>query len=863
MRNILKQNYLLIVTFPFGILFIIWFFNTVGNYANSQQLSEVPANALHKKGIESFVFLREKMKHKIAGKSYNPDINIFIKPKKLVSIIEKSEKSKLVSKKATMLINNTTISGKLKPRGDTASHWANKYKSWRFTTNKKKLINGNHKVNFIILKTRNLLNNHLSYKTAKLIDLLSPDSSLVTFSINNEKDTLKLMVEQINENFLRKNKIMPSDIYKGDNFGRKMVNVDGVSLFDNPSLWTKESYNNHYKKNNKKPLVDMIQKLHSDKFDRLDLYEFAKFSAFIDIIGTKHHDTYHNWLVYYDSYKEKMYPIVWDPMGFEFGGGPKDEYSNNIITSLLLESLHRNYKFIKYKHSILFDFYTNKERDFLNMLTREFKIAKEKVDLVNFGIDRKLNYVGYDELIRLLDKYHQDIISRYNKRKILFLSKATEENYKYAFVDNKIRLSIDGDKLIKKVILKLNSEPKISKFKVKFQLNGSDVSQDISVNLDLNEKQIIIPISILSNVKQKLIKYKEYNSTYIKDLSFDEATYDIEGYDVGLVEKIYLEFLSGETIEVNRVDSLEAKSFSNVFDIVDEYKEQTITWSGDISIKGLRTINSDINIKPGTRVILHKDASLIVNGKVSAVGVDNNPILFIAENNKNPWGAIVIKGQKSNGSIFKNCIFQGGSGNKGEFHEYTAMLSIHNVKNVLIDKCKFYDSRVTDDMVHVVYSDVTINNTIFKNSFSDALDADISSLKVNNSQFIDSGNDAIDLMTTDASVTNSVFLNSFDKGISVGESSNISASDNVFKNNKIGVQSKDSSTAYIRNSSFSNNNIAVDLYHKNWRYEKGGSMHVENSVLNGNDKNYVVDKKSSLIIDGNRYEKNDINFELR
>lgn len=207
-------------------------------------------------------------------------------------------------------------------------------------------------------------------------------------------------------------------------------------------------------------------------------------------------------------------------------------------------------------------------------------------------------------------------------------------------------------------------------------------------------------------------------------------------------------------------------------------------------------------------------------------------------------------------------IFKGGSGDKGDLYEYTGMLSIHNVKDVMIEDTAFYDSKISDDMVHVIYSEVKFKSSKFVRSLADALDVDIFNVIVDNCEFIDSGNDSIDLITTHAIVTNTTFHNSADKGISIGEDSNLLAVNNLIFASEIGMQSKDTSVAYIYNSSFIDNKKAIDAYHKNWWYSEGGTIYLDKIVLQGNETNATVGKKSQVIINDSQIDTSE-NFDTK
>ena len=247
---------------------------------------------------------------------------------------------------------------------------------------------------------------------------------------------------------------------------------------------------------------------------------------------------------------------------------------------------------------------------------------------------------------------------------------------------------------------------------------------------------------------------------------------------------------------------------------------------------------------------------------MTAIGTKERPITFEAKDSAKPWGAFVLKDSKANGSIFKYSIFKDGSGNKGNLYEYTAMFSVHNVKNLLVENSQFYDSHETDDMVHLVYSDAIFKNTKFVRSLSDALDVDISNVIIDNCEFIESGNDSIDLMTSNAIVKNTTFIKSADKAISIGESSNLLAVGNLVKFSEIGMQSKDTSKAYIYDTSFIGNKKAVDAYHKNWRYSEGGTITLDNTIFKDNLINATVGKKSKVIINNSTIDTPD-NFDTK
>ena len=80
----------------------------------------------------------------------------------------------------------------------------------------------------------------------------------------------------------------------------------------------------------------------------------ANRAGFSNITGSTHIDKFHNWILYYDSYYERMSPIIWDPVGWRDVFLKKDV---NLITTSLFESLYHNGEFLRKKYAVLNHFY--------------------------------------------------------------------------------------------------------------------------------------------------------------------------------------------------------------------------------------------------------------------------------------------------------------------------------------------------------------------------------------------------------------------------------------------------------------------------------------------------------------------------
>jgi hypothetical protein len=787
------------------------------------------------------------------GFSIKTDANILISKEKSNALLENLPTSAFIDKESLLIHKGKLYKGKARLRGDNFYHWNFPQASWRFKLSKNNLIDGVRKFNFIIPKSNVLVVNHYAYLLAEKMGILSPKSEMLTLGINGIYNGMKLQVEQIDENFLRNNKRMPSDIYKGDLAGSKRILGVKANIFTMASIWDKSSYNNHYQKNNYYPLSRLFKELKNDQYSLYDLNEFSKFSNYIDMTGSRHHDYYHNWVLSYDNYLERFSPIVWDT------GEWRAESRSSLITAPLLSSLYKNYDFIKLKYHNFRSFSVESRDEFFKNAVFDKNRIKSKIGITNVGsFNLFRDYMKTDIVLTKLDEFFEFIKNKVIKIEDEFLGTVEINDYSYVAEDGAIRLSVKGKKLINAISIESLNRINVKNVSISYLLNGKYI--DKKVSFMQNNNVVSIPIELLSNVNISLKEGEEI-------VEYNEATYDvkIKGLNKENIKEVKLNFLSLEkqSVHVEAVDFISEKSFNNVHNVVSNYVDSTpMTWAGEKTFTGFNLITNNVIIKPGTNIIFEEGATLKVLGKVTAIGTKDNPITFEAKDKTKPWGAFALKDSKANDSIFKHCIFRDGSGDKGDLHEYTAMFSVHNVQNLLVEDCEFYDSHKTDDMVHLVYSDAVFKNTKFIRSLSDALDVDISNVVVDNCEFVESGNDSIDLMTSNAIVINSKFIKSADKAISIGEGSNLLAIRNMIKNSEIGMQSKDTSKAYIYDTTFIGNKKAVDAYHKNWRYSEGGTITLDNTVFENNIINATVGKKSKVIINNSTIDTPD-NFDVK
>ena len=744
---------------------------------------------------------------------------------------------------------------KVKYRGDTFYRWAWDKKSLRVKTSKKSLFEGIRSVNLLAPRTPEQLNNYLSYRLANMMGLLAPRTELIRLFLNGEDRGVHTLVEQIKELTLRNASLMPGDIYRGEMVGKDRFGPGAPtgSLFKSATVWDKVAINNHFSDSSKAPLeqlIKLIQQSHlpgaqAQLSQIMDLKAWGRFSAFESLAQTTHTDEIHNWRIYFDPWRSQFVPIVWDPMGWhgKLRGQPiRDEF----ISNSLIRVLFSNGDFIRARSEALHTFFaTNTDQEFL--------------ELVSSTIDRMAQEIATDPYLK---PANPDTVER-NARKLEREIREVLGQKDDVFLENDPRLGL----VIASTRLDHQSLDLVVRGKhpvERLRLNLSEAvttppSAITSYQLPTGEKEVSVPV-VATNTGESLVIRGGFlpNLTVASEVRHRGTLQSRPGF-----YRIKLKGLDPNTkilsAEVNRgqgwipaepVDSITPTTFSQLYaPVAVNTVPEPITWSGEVTLEGHQILDQPLIIEPGTTVNLTPGATLVLKHRLTAIGTREAPIRFMpARDEQEPWGALVLSGRGADGSTLSHCEMAGGSGLKGDLFEYSAMLSIHDVKDVVISDCQFRDNHVVDDMVHTVYTDIRFERVLFKNALSDALDLDISTASISDSHFENSGNDAVDLMTTQASITGSLFKNNGDKGISVGENSQLYAVNNTLQGNLIGVQSKDRSTAVLLNQTFTNNNTALHAYKKNWRYGEGGVIFLGKSTVSGGETSAAAEKRSVIQI---------------
>ena len=743
---------------------------------------------------------------------------------------------------------------KLRYRGDFLYHWYGDKKSLRIKTRKNDLYHGMRRFNLIVPKKAAQLNNYLGYRLAQAMELVTPLSELVELTLNGTNQGLYVLVEQLDESTLRRHGLMPGDLYAGELMAKDAYTGVDRSVFQHPGLWDKRAVNNHYARDSRKPLEQLLRLINAEQTPEvkaqlaqlLDIDAWGRFLAYITLAQSFHYDRVHNWRLYFDPARSRFVPVVWDPTAWQWLGRTHGTAVPDIVTSVLHERLYQNTDVLLARQRALKQFFDS------GAATRFIEQMQRDAARLEAVLARDPNPIANDPQanIRAMNTLVDQATSVFGVLRQTFLGNG-DAAIRYTTLpgNGRIGLELSGRQPLQRLDLQFERSlrPGVSA-RLRYWRNQQVVSVDISGAIRRSGARLTVEVPLLARrqlyqqgthplMRRKIRLASAYYELEIDGLAADNALVAVSG-----------EWMNDTQRRAARVTRLARRSFDAAWPVVRPQPVPELqVWSGEQRVDGVREIRQPLLIKSGTTVYMGAGALLRIHDRVLVEGTTEHPVRFIAAPGSDaPWGAVVLNGPGANGSSLRHCEFSGGSGVKRDLFEYSGMLSIHDARSIQVEGCTFRDNREVDDMVHAVYAQVHFIDTRFERARADALDLDISEAVIERCSFRDTGNDAIDLMTTRAVVLDSEFVDSGDKGISVGEGSTMASIGNTMQGNSIGVQSKDGSMAVLFNTTLRGNAVSLDAYKKNWRYASGGRIVVYKSRIEGPAAGVTADKHSSI-----------------
>ena len=861
MKKIFKFS--LVVILSFILLLIIFSFNILKkdfkyahqSFVTFQEPFDWFSYNLKNKIIKIFINFKQNQQIGL------PPKNLYIKKNFINELLDDTPGSTKKWKSGFYLNEDETLDDiEIKLKGDNTANWFFEKKYWRIKTKKNKLIKRQREFEYSPF----IFDIYLSGKIANSLGLLSSNFKPVELFINKESQGTYIESETLNESFLRRKKIMPVNLYKGEQILAETIIGLENNLFNSPGALKKIAIFNQADIDDKSDLIylfDLFQSSqnddlkYSDLLEVIDLDYWSKFSAYQIITQNFHNDGSHNFRLLSDPWSGYFTPIVYDPLIKLMPDNSKidlDRSSNEMILLLNKNSSFQNLK-LEFINKILKSKIIESEIKKLENIENEIRISEER-DVEALSVDFSIIRL----FLGLFNNTYKSTILNEERKKLIngFLSQTNNlKNFLYSkpkaswhktddgfeiYVNNVIPVSNLNITFLKEkpnwLVIDLNENNKIDSNETKISPN--------------NKEEFIIPYSFYankiasSNQTIDLIKPKLRTvTTRFKFISDKSISPDVIKYENPFSKKIY-------TLKYKKLSSFPFLKNNQPVDVnsnqLKDLNKSPIIFNKVNNIDSTLVINEEAIINPGTSFKMSKGSNIIFKKKVLALGTKEKPITFERSDAKE-WGTIALQGRLTKGSVFKNIIFDGGSGGRFNNIRYTGALSIHNTKNIQLKNISMLNNKNFDDMLHIVYTkNLKIDTIDIENSYMDAIDIDMSNnIEIKNAIIKNSGNDAIDLMESDVVVTDTKLDNSKDKAISVGENSFLILNNSILLKNNIGVATKDNSFSFILHSNLNRNNIPFNNYTKNWRYGDGGVTKVYKSKLENNDK-IKIDKKSTI-----------------
>ena len=639
----------------------------------------------------------------------------------------------------------------------------------------------------------------------------------------------------------------------------------------------------------------------------LNIEQFSKWFSILLILGSDHSQSHDNLIWYLDPLSGLFEPILRDVLITEIDAEKITEnIYNPIIQSILLskkiqiENNNTLFKMLKKEKEILNDFkesynlikrniYTgidpvNKNLDSIGSMNNKdvFYSHNNRLDIIKNNIDNlkkwlKFNRIFFDNSFLANDRNNNSILN-------IEIKNQNNQPLKIETISIIPINDFISNNLIFKIFIKNNEGTRIEINNYKFILEKKllsiqfdDLIIPINHKMKLNEKAVISSINpylIISDNRNNISNYTL--SIEFKNLKpqFNATPYKVNFkikklYENTLLEDNYIrsslisQIIDDKTNIISDKKIVEENNFNlkktlnnaekilkknNIsYELIgNKYiiKEGAYILNDSLILKN----NYNLEIEKGTTIKLASNVNIILKGQINLLGTLKKPINIINKTKNINWGIIAASEAKKTSTIRHTYFSNGGSKRVVVANgiEYTGMVNFFNTKINISDS--FFINSYAEDALNVKKSDITLKNSHFSYSKSDALDLDWVNGIIENCFFNNISNDGIDLSGSEININNSKFENIQDKAISVGEQSKVNIDKIIIQNSNYGVVAKDLSIVRLTNSELNSNIIAIAAYRKKPLFG-GGSISIMNTKFKDNQNQYSLDSYSKIYID--------------
>ena len=803
-----------------------------------------------------------------------PVVQLFISEKSIEKLVGDPPKSiKKWQTGKVILPDGEVRDAKLRIRGDNFRNWGFEKKSWRFKLKKKQIGLKKQRSFNLIVPRENVLRDLIPYLFAKKVGVAAPLVEPVEVHLNGRPYGLMLLQEHPDENFLRNSGFMPVDLFKAE--PDELNRLKGVAyddLYSSKAAWRRVAKNNN-SDIELKNLQTFIQgrsfalgAFRHFKWDSASADVWARFVAFQEAMQSWHNSRYANSRLIFDEYHGVVQPLVWDTL-FQYSGA---DLKFNLASTPHIEAHLQDPRFSLEKRRYLNDWALN--RDIWGSVARDLNeqreafaatVARDPTMTSKAVLKRGLFVGAREEFLGSFDKTIDTLQSLGDNIGQFLLM---EPKISWKETDEGLLFSIDDERIFDNVVITLKeplSSSTISEQNLILRLNRhlgftrEDDEQNLSYLLSDDGRTITILAYFVSNQITDARSpfrfhatpdYDAYLTDFVINFSKPLQVKSVSVRDAVTQEVMPAQRASESALVLNPASITNRSGLQST-----QLRQVPEEWHGEIYIEGVKIFKNPVIIHPGTKLIMAPSASVLFLDQVRAAGTEDDPIQIYGSTPQE-WGGIFLVGRQTAGSVLKNIIIRKGSGAVIDNVTYTGMMMLVDTNDVIIEKLSFFNNKIYDDALRVVYSDkIQLRDLVFEGSKSDAIDLDLSSAEIFGVRIKDSGNDGIDLMGSKVFADDVSINNSGDKGFSIGEESIIEIYNSEVRESKIGIESKDGSFALIADTILVGNEIQVNAYKKNWRYHTGGRAKLTGVEMTSAKNRLSADKHSEILIDNSKF----------
>jgi hypothetical protein len=723
-----------------------------------------------------------------------------------------TQEDKNVEVKATLEIGKIQYRTKLKLRGSYLDHARGDKWSFRIKV-KKNTIFGMSRFSLSAPETRGHIHEWIYQKILKFNNLIGLRYRFVNVVLNGKDLGIYALEEFFDKRLVENNNLREGIILKPFRFEE---DSNDVFVYRKKSILKSSEHKSSYQLANL-----LIKSFHSGKISAekvFDLEKTAKYFAITEIFGGQHGHIDINFICYFNPITGLLEPIGYDsnlPRKISQYGGmitsPKSAYSINKTKGL--KYLFHNKEFIK--------LYIQYLDELIKSNTIPMQITKMKSELnQNLAIlYKEFPYFNYfkNNFLELNSKYIKKQISGQGYISVKLMS--------YDLAVGRINLQIDNIRDLPIEIIGVRSNNKLI--------------------FSANEETIVYPTDTTDRFPVRLFQVSEKVSIFESDKL--ELVYTVVGMPEKLYKEVNLSFKDDDLHSYvdGEYTSRKHENFKQ-FDFIEKI--------GNILKirKGYYTFDKDLVIPKGYTFILESGveidltsfAGITSYSPLNFLGTADNPVKIYSSDSKGQ-GILVINAE----------------GRSIITHTLATNLSAHNSNGwTLKGAINFYKSgvdfknftctnnRASDDCLNIINSRFTINDSLFSNTYADALDTDFSKGEIKNTSFLNSGNDGIDTSGSTIKINNVRIISAKDKCISVGENSEVFLNKVNLSGCNIGIASKDLSSVNGNDIELTSSKTGISIFQKKWEFGPA-EVKLKNIKFSNIKKPWSIGPGSSLIID--------------